>query len=663
MNLKRILDDWVPILVLAILAVLVATIFVGYSLFWTSTLSIAACFLIGSIVSTTDPSAVVGIFRSIAAPERLTRIIEGESLLNDAAAIALFGLFMGFVMLGVPSTTLGTALIQFPVLIIGGAFAGWVVARIGVAVMGLFFDFPLAQLSVSVALPYLAFVVAEQAVGASGVIAVVAAGLTMHLTAPSRLPLQSWTKIRETWDLLAHWAGALIFILAALLIPRFLSDLRIQDLGLVLVVIAAAFAARIVILFAVLPTLSAIRVSPPVELPYRAAILWGGLRGAVTLALALAVTENLLVDAETKRVVGILATGFTLFTLFVQGTTLRRAIKWLGIDALSPLDQALSKQVVAVALQTVREDVARVTDSYDLSHELVRSEAINFGVRLEDAVKRAEENATILDRDRVKLSLVSIAGAERDIILHRLNERMISSRLAERLVSDADRLIEATLTHGRLGYQNTAKESVTSSLPERVAIQLHQRYGFSYFLSDIVAEKFELLLAQKLVLDDIDDFIDRRIKRIHGKRVAQLLKGMVLKRTKGIRNALNALRLQYPGYADELERRFIRKSVIRLEQREYHSLKEDRIIGDELHATLVLDIAHRSKELQERPHLDVSMQRKGVFRQLPIFQDLDENTRKYLKRRVKIIGVPAGHTIIKKDSIANKMFFCFVRKH
>ena len=98
MNLRRMIDDWVPILMLAVVAVVVATFSVGYALAWVSALPLAACLLIGAIVSTTDPSAVVSIFRSISSPRRLARIIEGESLLNDAAAIALFGLFMGFLV-------------------------------------------------------------------------------------------------------------------------------------------------------------------------------------------------------------------------------------------------------------------------------------------------------------------------------------------------------------------------------------------------------------------------------------------------------------------------------------------------------------------------------------------------------------------------------------
>ncbi|MBS4011164.1 MAG: cation:proton antiporter, partial [Roseovarius sp.] len=412
-NPRRMMDDWVPILVLAVVAVVVATLAVGYALAWASALPLAACLLIGAIVSTTDPSAVVGIFRSISAPRRLSRIIEGESLLNDAAAIALFGLFMAFVMLGVPDPSFQDALAQFPVLIAGGAVVGWLTARIAVWLMALMARYELAVISVSVALPYLAYIGAEQSIGASGVIAVVAAGLTLNLTGPARLPPVIWTNLREVWDLLAHWAGALIFILAALLIPRLLEEVRAGDFVLILVVIAAAVAARAVILFGLMPVLSLLKLSPVVERPYRVAILWGGLRGAVTLALALAVTESFRVPVEVKRLVGILATGFTLFTLLVQGTTLRWVIGRLGLDRLTPLDQALSNQVIAVALQTVRADVARTAENYELTRETVRSEAKRFAERLDRAVETAEEGAEIQDRDRITLGLIALAGAER----------------------------------------------------------------------------------------------------------------------------------------------------------------------------------------------------------------------------------------------------------
>ncbi|MDO6588536.1 cation:proton antiporter [Salipiger sp. 1_MG-2023] len=657
MNLRRMLDDWVPILVLAILAVFVATISVGYALSWASTIPLAACLLVGSIVSTTDPSAVVSIFRSISAPRRLARIIEGESLLNDAAAIALFGLFMAFVMLGLPDPNLADALARFPVLVAGGAVTGWLAARIAVWVMALFSRHELAQVSISVALPYLAYIVAEQSVGASGVIAVVTAGLTLNLTAPGRLPPQSWANLRELWGVLAHWAGALIFILAALLIPRLLEEVRLADLVLIGVVILAAVVARMAILFGLMPVLTALKLSPAVERPYRVAILWGGLRGAVTLALALAVTESVHVPADIQRLVGILATGFTLFTLVVQGTTLRWVIGRLGLDRLSPIDEALSRQVVAVALQTVREDVARTTENYDLNRETVRTEAKRFGKRLDAAVKEAEASADILERDRIALGLIALAGHERDTILERVRERTISARMAELVLSNADRLIEGARTQGRSGYQRAARRSVSYGSAFRGAVLLHGRLGFSAPLARMTADRFELLLSQRLILRDLGAFIDGRIRRIHGRRVAELLHELLARRIEAIETALDGLRLQYPGYAEEIERRFIRRTALRMEEREYVAMREDGLIGTEVYTALMQELATRRVTAEERPTLDVAVQRVAFVRQFPLFADLEESDMKSMGRALATRYADGGEVLLRKATPAKSVFF------
>jgi CPA1 family monovalent cation:H+ antiporter len=657
MNLRRMLDDWVPILVLAVVAVVVATLSVGYALAWASALPLAACLLIGAIVSTTDPSAVVSIFRSISAPRRLARIIEGESLLNDAAAIALFGLFMGFVMLGVPDPKLGNALARFPILIAGGALTGWLAARIAVWVMALLGNHELALVSISVSLPYMAYIGAEQSIGASGVIAVVAAGLTLNLTGPGRLPPKAWVNLREVWDLLAHWAGALIFILAALLIPRLLEEVRIGDFALIGVVILAAIAARAVILFGLLPLLTLLRLSPAVDRPYRAAILWGGLRGAVTLALALAVTESFRVPVEVKRLVGILATGFTLFTLIVQGSTLRTVIGRLGLDRLSPLDEAMSRQVVAVALQTVREDVARTTEAYALTRDIVRSEAKVFGERLGEAVTAAENTADILDRDRITLGLIALAGFERETILARVRERIISSRMADQILSDADRLIEGARAGGRNGYQRAARRSVAYGRTFRAAVVLSSRVGLSAPLARMTADRFERLLSQRLILRDLGAFVDGRIRRIHGRRVADLLNELLSRRIDAVETALEGLRLQYPGYAEELERRFIRRTALRLEEGEYIAMREDGLIAAEVFTSLMQDLSDRRTLAEVRPRLDIAVQRVELVRQFPLFTDLDDRALKKLARSLQTRYVNSGKIVMKKDTPSKSVYF------
>ncbi|MBN2761074.1 MAG: cation:proton antiporter [Rhodobacteraceae bacterium] len=655
-NARRMLDDWVPIVVMAVGAVLVSTVVIGYALTPFTTLPLAACLLIGAVVSTTDPSAVVSIFRNIAAPQRLTRIVEGESLLNDAAAIALFGFFLTFVMLGVPNPTLQEAALTFPWLIGGGVALGWVFARVGIALMAVLPTFPRAQVSVSVALPYLAYIAAEQYLGASGVIAVVVAGLVLNLQGPSRLTPLSWGYLREVWDLLAYWAGAFIFILAALLIPRLMGDLRASDLFLIGVIVVAASVARAIMLFGVLPLLGRMRLSPQVDVTYRSAILWGGLRGAVTLALALAVTESALVPPAIKREVGILATGFTLFTLLVQGTTLRWVINKLGLDRLPALDQALSRQVIAVALQNVREEIAEISRDYRLPQEVIRSEAKRFAARLDGAVSEAE-SVDIPDRDRITLGLVALAGRERDLILENFRQQLFSSRLVETMLSDVDSLIERTRLGGRDEYRATARRALGFGGRYRMAVWLNNRLRWSVPLEAMTADRFERLLNQQLVLDELRSFITGKIRRIHGRRVADLLQELLRRRCEETDNAIEGLRLQYPGYAEEIERRFIRRTSLRLEEREYEILHADGLIGREVFTSLRDGLSDARNALDKRPKLDFALQREEVLRAFPVFASMPAESRKSLARALKTIYVEPGRILIRKGEVPRSVYF------
>jgi len=656
-DFRRMLDDWVPILVLAVVAVVVATLVVGYALYPLAGLSLMACFLIGAIVSTTDPSAVVSIFRATPAPQRLARIVEGESLLNDAAAIALFGLFFAYVAFGIPAPRPAELIFYFPWLVLGGGFIGWAAARLALTGLARLGDHPLGQVSVSVALPYLVYVLAESLLNVSGVIAVVAAGLTLNYLAPGKLSPPSLKKLRDTWDLLGYWASGMIFVLAALLIPRLLADVRPFDLVLIAVTVIAALLARALILFAVFPLLARLRASPRVEVPYRLAIMWGGLRGAVTLALALAVTESFRIPPDIKRQVGIIATGFTLFTLMVQGTTLRVMIARLGLDRLSPLDVALSAQVVAVALQSVRETATTAARELGLARDIVRDEAKRFAERVDIAVRAADEGSGIHDRDRITLGLVALAGRERDLILEGFRERTIPARLADRMLVDADRLIEGTRTGGRLGYLNTARRRLRAIGGLRLAEFLHNRLRLSALLSNLTADRFEQLVTQVLILKELHGFIDTRIRRIHGKRVAELLHDLLARRLEETEKAFDGLRLQFPGYAERLERRLIRQMVLAQEEREYAALVADGLIGPELRQVLMSGIAERRTRLAERPALDLAVQKTELVRQFPLFTDMDEAQRKRLAGQLRTVYAAPGEVLMRRGDTPRRVWF------
>ncbi len=657
LNLRRLMDDWVPVLTLAVIAVIVATVVIGLALTPFTTLPLLACLLLGSIVSTTDPSAVVSIFRATPAPQRLARIVEGESLLNDAAAIALFSVFLAAVEIGDTALDPFAVMMELPWMIASGAVVGAVLGRLAVAAMAAMNPFPLAQLSVSFALPFATFLVTDQLLAGSGVVSAVAAGMAVNLLSPGRVAPPALTLLRDAWNLLAYWAGGLIFVLAALVVPRALSQATLHDLGLVVVVIIAAFVARAVVLWGLLPLLTAARLSPRVEGPYRIAILWGGLRGAVTLALALAVTENTAIPFEVKRQVGIVATGFVLFTLLVQGTTLRMLIGLLGLDRLSPLDRALSEQVVAVALQDVRETVADTVRQLDLTPAIIREEAVRFGERLNEAVDRADEAKDILDKDRVTLGLVALAGHERDLVLDAFRDRLISARIAERMLADADRLIEATRTAGRAGYRAQARRSLRRGRMLRLAEWAYSRFRVKTGLQNLIADRFEFLVGELQAFRALRTFVERRILRIHGKRVANVLRELLRWRMEESGRELEGLRIQFPGYAEEVERRLIRRLALRREEQEYDQYTQDGLIGPELQMALQQRINTERARLAERPRLDLRLQRMDIVRTFPLFAGLDEATLVQLSRRMKTVYAAPEDVLIRKEELPDRVWF------
>ena len=97
-EVRRLMDEVHAVLLLAIVAVVVCIASVGFVVHWATGMDLVVCLLLGAVVSTTDPAAVIGIFRDVGAPKRLSILAEGESLLNDAVAIAAFGLFIGILV-------------------------------------------------------------------------------------------------------------------------------------------------------------------------------------------------------------------------------------------------------------------------------------------------------------------------------------------------------------------------------------------------------------------------------------------------------------------------------------------------------------------------------------------------------------------------------------
>ena len=175
-DVRRLMEDIAPILVLAVIGLLISTAVVGWSLHMVSGVTLIACLLLGAIVSATDPVAVVAIFKDLGAPKRLAILVEGESLFNDATAIVVFTI-LSAMLLGQSDAGAVSGALAFFKVFFGGVIVGYLLARLFCFLMARVGDSALPKITLSLSLAYLSFLIAEHYLHVSGVMAVVTASL------------------------------------------------------------------------------------------------------------------------------------------------------------------------------------------------------------------------------------------------------------------------------------------------------------------------------------------------------------------------------------------------------------------------------------------------------------------------------------------------------
>jgi len=330
------------ILTLAIGLVLFTSLTVGLVAWWlVPGLPLAMALALGAIVSPTDAVAVNAITERLKVPARLTTVLNGESLMNDATGLVGFKFALAAVVAG--GFSLGRMAAEFSFLAVGG-FAlglavGYAIGRLRDLLLRLQSADPLIEITLSLLSPYAAYLAAEL-VGVSGVLAVVAAGLYSGWRDPVRMDVETRQSAFAVWGLLLFWLNGIAFVLLGLQFPSLLAAVSghysaAQLIGFTTAVAGAAIVARLFWVYSsvYLPYLVTGICSRQARSSSVLVVGWAGMRGTVTLAGALSI-PLLLPDGSPfpgRDIVIFLAFGVIAVTLLVQGTTLERLIQRLGL--------------------------------------------------------------------------------------------------------------------------------------------------------------------------------------------------------------------------------------------------------------------------------------------------------------------------------------------
>jgi Na+/H+ antiporter len=407
----------------------------------------AAAFALGAIVAPTDPAAATAIMRRLGVHRRIVTVVEGESLINDGTALVAYRVAVAAAVGG--SFSAWDAGLEFVLAASGGVAiglaVGWLMAQVRKRL-----EDPPVEITISLFTGYLAYLPADQ-VGASGVLAVVAAGIYLGWRAPELTSASTRMQAFSVWEILTYLLNSALFVLIGLQIGPILNGVGAVDTGTLIgyaaVVSAVVIGVRIVWQFTT-PYLVRALDRRPSQVERRAGagprflVAWSGMRGAVSLAAALALPLETDAGAPfpAREVLIFITFGVIFATLVIQGLTLPLLVRALPVEA----DGAEESEEVTARVAAAKAALERLEDLG--AEEWTRDDTVErlrnmYQYRKRRFAARAGkiEDDGYEDRSLAYQQLLhELLAAQRLALVRLRNEGVISSEVMRRVERDLD---------------------------------------------------------------------------------------------------------------------------------------------------------------------------------------------------------------------------------
>jgi Na+/H+ antiporter len=456
-SLRDFMANKRPILQMAISLVLATSVVVAYTVNWLMPeISLALGFVLGAIISPPDAVAAVAVTKKVSLPKRLTVLLEGESLINDATGLVLYKFAVAAVVTGAFSML--DASLHFLWMCTAGLFLGWLLGWLYVKVFPKIKDVSVEILS-TLLIPYASYLLAESVHG-SGVLAVVATGIVISWNGPRIFPPAFRIPAQAVWKMTTFVLNGVVFLLIGMYFPGILKGLAAYDIRDVVTLSIAVPLVAILVRFAWIYSLaygtrflfpSVRRADPYPSWQNVFIVAWTGMRGVVSLATALAL-PTALADGWTsfphRDLIIFLAFDVILVTLILQGLSLPWLIKKLSLDYDGHIfhEQWLARKEAAETamrrLQELQQDDSLHTTALEriISHYKDRLESLGDGpntpLNLADSASQ-DHHPLIASENRIWKEVLS---AERKAVVCLRQTFTISDEVMHEILRDIDLL-------------------------------------------------------------------------------------------------------------------------------------------------------------------------------------------------------------------------------
>jgi CPA1 family monovalent cation:H+ antiporter len=432
MQVWHLRQNLVPIVLMASLGVLAATLITGYAVHWESGIPIMAALTFGAITAATDPISVLAIFKDLPVSKRLSVIVEGESLFNDGTAAVMFGIIVAAASSG--QMSIGAGIRDFFVVVLGGAAVGllfgYAVSKVTERI-----DEPRIEITLTTVLAYGAYLAAD-ALHVSGVIATVAAGLMVGNFA-ARVGMRPHTRVSlwSFWEYAAFVINSIVFLLIGLQVH--VGEMLAAG-STILLAVGAVLLGRILSVYGLTPLSNLLTEKIPHR--WQTVLVLGGMRGSLSLALAM----SLALGFPYRSQILAMTFGVVAFTIIVQGLAIKPALRLLGIVAAvdDEYAQARARQIaLSASLAELNELFAKNLVSPPV-YDTLRREVVTQLEGVKSEVARLFTKDETRGEAEFLLAKKHLISAEKSSIEQSLHEGLISQAAATSLIDEADNQLD-----------------------------------------------------------------------------------------------------------------------------------------------------------------------------------------------------------------------------
>ncbi len=648
------------ILIFAIPALLVSTVLVGGWTLLVSGLgwnwSIISALVFGALISATDPVAVVAILRETRSPKRLGMLIEGESLMNDGTAIVVFSALLAVLVSGTGSQNdIPGEIVGFLWVVGGGVVVGLAIAWAVSAIISRTFNDAIIEISLTIVAAYGAMFVAEGLLHVSGVIAVVATGL--YLSGPGHTLISPEVRVflHRFWGMVTHIANTLIFFIVGLVIAAQQHDATLLDYEIIAAVFAGVVALRFAITFAFRPLVAL--VAAPLGKREAGVMAWGGLRGAVSLALALMVSQQSALPASLRQQVLVLTTGVVFLTIVINGSTIGWLLRVLKLSTESTAEKASTLGVQASLLGDVETRLYELAKQPDLAmvpwRQVYEELAEQRNTLTQDRQQALEQLAETTEDARCITEWQQACSIERQAYWQAFSAGILS-REGARVLNRALDLHSDALAMGDVAPPTTRVPAASPGLTQRLLNRLAGRRILAHWRFEHLAHTYDLARAQMVAAQHVLSRMNHLYEGPEGwhndvRTTYQSFERLAKERLEDLRSSL-------PEIAQAIELRLARRIRLNLELSSYQAQKDAGTMDSSAAESHMRNIEKRMKALMHSPRREQLPETADMVCNMPLFRKLDPSALRQLADMTEEVFFSPGDILIREGDDSDCMY-------